>query len=267
MNEQKIDDILVDLPKDVQIRVGTRKYLKGGKYIDPTFKGFKPAVVLTKSTRYGSLGPYEIENFENYWQFCKVYPSIPKSIQRYSRWDKRVIWNHPAEIHLRNGCITPELLNWRAKGMNCKDAIRYPVGFSKKARSSCIGSLTDEMLEKMKNDNTGIVDGKLLNYIESRKQVYLPKYCQLVKKKQQYHDLHDMLKRGVNLLIIEVDGPIEASLSYYKEKYGVSDDFIENSTILVTVENMKIMLNDPKHPFGHGFCLGVSLLGIDKEIL
>ncbi len=123
------------------------------------------------------------------------------------------------------------------------------------------------MLEEMKTDNTGIITGRLLNYIESRKAIYLPEYCRLVKEQQQYHDLQDMLKAGKNLLIIEVDGPIEASLPYYKEKYGVGDDFIENSTILVTVENMKILLNDPKHPWGHGFACACALLGIDKEIL
>jgi hypothetical protein len=42
------------------------------------------------------------------------------------------------------------------------------------------------------------------------------------------------LERGVNLFIVEVDGSRSESLDYYKETYGVSDDFIENDTILVT---------------------------------
>ena len=162
-----------------------------------------------------------------------------------------------------------DALIWRNKGMNCKDAIRYPVGWNKKARASCIGSLPDRVLEKAKISNLGIEmkDIKLLNYIESRKEIYLPIYCRLVKQQKQYHELKEMLESGINLLIIEVDTAIQSSLPYYKEKYGVDDDFIENDTMLVNVENLKIMLNDTKHPFGHGYCISAALLGIDKEIV
>lgn len=49
-----------------------------------------------------------------------------------------------------------------------------------------------------------------------------------------------------------MDGPHQESLEYYREEYGVGDDFIEHNSIEVNLENMKLMLNDPKHPFGHG---------------
>lgn len=90
-----------------------------------------------------------------------------------------------------------------------------------------------------------------MNLIEARKEIYLPIYKELVKKQPKFEKLVKLLKKGTNLLIIEVDGPHEESLDYYKEKYGVEDDFIENNTILATKENMDIMLNDPKHSFGH----------------
>jgi hypothetical protein len=44
--------------------------------------------------------------------------------------------------------------------------------------------------------------------------------------------------QGENLLIIEVDGPHQEDLQYYKDKYGVSDNFIENGTMLVTKDNI-----------------------------
>ena len=50
----------------------------------------------------------------------------------------------------------------------------------------------------------------------------------------------------------------------YKQKYGVGNDFIQNDTMLITKDNIEIMLNDTKHPFGHGYCLAMALL--DKEI-
>ena len=30
--------------------------------------------------------------------------------------------------------------------------------------------------------------------------------------------------------------------------------------MLITPENLNIMLNDPKHPYGHGYCLAKALL-------
>ena len=59
---------------------------------------------------------------------------------------------------------------------------------------------------------------------------------------------------------MEVDGPHQESLSYYKTMYGVPDDFIIGNTMLCTQSNLDLMLNDPKHNFGHGYCLAWSLL-------
>ena len=43
------------------------------------------------------------------------------------------------------------------------------------------------------------------------------------------------------------------------------DNFIENNTIECNEFNMNIMLNDPKHPFGHGYCLAMTLLNKHKK--
>jgi len=71
-----------------------------------------------------------------------------------------------------------------------------------------------------------------------------------------------------------VDGPREESLSYYKEKYNVPDNWIwetpvrsdlgglvrRQATIAATRENLDIMLNDKEHAYGHGYCLADALL-------
>lgn len=49
----KTNDIHVKM-----IRVGRREYRKDGSYKDPSYPGFTPILVLTKSSAYGSLGPY-----------------------------------------------------------------------------------------------------------------------------------------------------------------------------------------------------------------
>jgi len=254
------------------IRVGTRKYI-GGSFIDPEYKDFIPIVVLTKCTKYGDLGPYVIKDkkgriFENLYQFSKIYEKVPKIIQRYSRYDNRIIWEHPEETHIdEKGMPTEEYWKWRRKGMYSNDGIRYPIGYGK--QYSCICALN-----KIKTE-IKIVNGikrknhyyEELNYIESRKKIYLKEYCKIVKKLEKFKSLKQMLKNENNLLIIEVDGPKMDSLNYYKNKYNVNDNFIENDTILVTKPNMEIMLNDPEHPFGHGYCLALALLNWEEEFI
>jgi len=181
---------------------------------------------------------------ENIWQFSKVYSQVPYSRQTYSRYDSTVIWEYPEEQHIMNNQLTQEYVNWRNKGMYNPYAVRYPVGYNH--RHACVCSITDS--------------GERCDYITARKKIYLPYYISLVKQTSEFHELKNMLNQGINLLIIEVDGPHQESLEYYKNKYSVSNNFIEGNTMLITPENINIMLNDDKHAFGHGYCLSMALL-------
>jgi len=241
-----------------KIRVG--KILYGsGKPEHPSFEGFTPIVVMTKSSKYGSLGPYCLRNseghiMENIWQFSKVYPRVPASKQVYSRYDSTVIWKHPPETHTEPKTQEPleAYWKWREKGFGCSYPVRYPVG--RAHRKNCLYSLKEK-------------GGKRLSYVEARKEIYLPVYCDLVRKEPQFAGLQARLQKGENLLIIEVDGPHQESLEYYQETYRVSEDFIEDDTMLATFDNLKIMLNDSKHPFGHGYCLAAALLGLNQDLM
>ena len=235
----------------MSIRIGRRIYANGS-WVDPTYPGYEPIVVMTSGYgKYSALSPYNLtdENgciMENIWQFSKVYESVPESVQRYSRYDNKIIWSHPAEIHVdQDGNLTEEYLAWREKGFYNPYPVRYPVGYDH--RHKCICSLKD-------------VYSPQLNYIEARKEIYLPIYLELVVKEELFKVLKNKLAKGTNLLIIEVDGPHQESLKYYRDRYGVSSDFIENNTMLATSKNLDIMLNDPKHPFGHGYCLAIALM-------
>lgn len=240
------------------IRVGRSVY-NDGKRSDPSYEGFTPILVLTKSSPYGSIGPYCLKDdkgriMENIYQFCKVYETVPETICKYSRYDSTIIWKWKSERHVKicedkTFDILPEYFIWRNCGMYAKEAIRYPVGFNH--RGKCLFSLKEE---------NGEIVPRRLNYIESRKEIYYPVYRDLVKKEKQFTELKKRLQNGENLLIIEVDGPHTESLNYYKEKYGVEDDFIVNNTMLATERNLEIMLNDPLHPYGHGYCLASVLL-------
>jgi hypothetical protein len=197
---------------------------------------------------------------ENRWQFCKVYYQVPESTQYISKNNKTIIWQHPEEIHVDGECyLNEKWFTWCLKGMFNKTAIRYPVGFN--ARHECLGCVPNDLMEKIFNgERPKIHTSQLLQYIDSRKQIYAPIYASLVAQTTKFKQLQERLKKGEKLLIIEVDGPHSESLAYYQENYHVKDDFIVKETIDVTPENLSIMVNDKKHPYGHGYVLAWTLL-------
>lgn len=234
------------------IRVGVQK----GHY-----DGFIKIVVMTPSNnpKWFPLSPYSIRtedgvNFENLYQSSKVYETVPKTTQHYSRWDQRVIWQRNAEVHVKDGKLTPAYKKWRDDLQDNKDWVRYPVGYGWRHKVLySIDAPYHASLDVLQQQPH-------LTYIEARKAIYLKYYVELVKQVPEFKELLKMVRSGKNILIIEVDGPHQESLPYYIEKYGVESDFIENGTMLATEANLNIMLNDPKHPFGHGYCLAWALL-------
>jgi len=241
------------------VRIGRRIY-ENGSFTDPEIEGYTPILCLTKSSKYGSLSPYVLKDdndciIENVWQFSKVYESVPQSIQKYSRYDQTVIWNHPAEDHYVDDELSDEYWEWRKKGFSCSYPVRYPVGFN--FRHKCLFSLS------LKSKPGKI---KKLNYIEARKKIYVPVYTEALQKESLFKKLVKMYDNGEKLLIIEVDGPHQESLGYYQKKYDVGESFIKDNTIKCNSKNMSIMLNDEKHPFGHGYCLGMAIMGIVEDV-
>lgn len=244
------------------IRVGRCLYDKKGKVTYPSYDGFTSIIVMMRGhSEYYPLSPYYLKDdkgriMENIWQFSKAYKTIPDTTQYYSRYDNKIIWQYKSETHLDDNDNTiPEYLVWRKKGMNNNYAVRYPVGFNN--RSQCKFALMENL--------DGTINNKKLNYIEGRKAIYLPSFCSMVKKEIIFKQLQERLETGENLLIIEVDGPHQESLDYYKNKYHVDETFIQNNTILINEQNINIMLNDEKHAFGHGYCLAMALLNKDMD--
>lgn len=248
------------------VRVGRCVYDRSGKRTDPSLPNFESIVVLTKSSAYGSLGPYELREsdgtiMENRWQSSKLYPDVPASRQTYSRYDQTVIWNHPAETHAvwkddPNGGIgewqiLPAYLKWRKKLQTNKYAVRYPVGYDHRSKCICV----------MAEDDDGKIIPEPLGVVEGRKQVYVKWYKKLAREKPQFKELQKKVAAGHNLLLIEVDLPRYEALDYYREKYGVAEDLIcPQSTMLATQANLDLMLNDTKYSYGHGMCLARMLI-------
>ncbi len=211
---------------------------------------------------------------ENAWQFSKVYEKVPPSTQLYAPpYHNEVIWEWKGEIHTdKDHFVNDKYWKWREAGMYNEYAVRYPVG--QKHMKECLFCLWPTG----KVHKNGDIEYEELDYIQSRKKIYAPVYTNLVKKQPKFEKLRKMLLKGENLLtpilldcragnacvasIIEIDGPHQESLDYYIEKYNVDENFIEDDTILVTKENMDIMLNDTKHSYGHGYVLARALLEI-----
>ena len=236
------------------IRVGTCLFNNGNRQ-DPHVDGFTTIVVLTKhASEWYPLGPYNLKDdkgriFENIYQGSKCYLRVPKVTSKYAAASPIIAWEWPEEEHA--GMIDGKLIlydqyfHWRDTLQNHSIAVRTPVGW--KYRHTCVGAFKDGDFDHV------------LDYVEARKQIYLPLYSSLVRQQPQFQELVDRYKSGENLLIAEQDGPHQESLLHYKAKYEVQDDFITDLTMLATKDHLNIMLHDTKHPFGHGYCLAAAI--------
>jgi hypothetical protein len=240
-----------------EVWVGEIRYLPEGKRIKAKKEDFKGVEVMMKShSVWWPLSPYYLKNergqiLENIWQFRRAYEEIPASTQKYSKYDKTVIWSYPKEKHIiwppgkertvENAQLAEGYYRWRERGMNNEYAVRYPVGY--KHRHKVLFSIDEE--------------GNRLSYLEAREKIYLKLYLEMVVKEPKFWELLGMVKKGKNVLITEVDGPRSESAEYYQEKYGID---VRDGALKVTEENVKIFMKDPKHSFGHSFCLGLALI-------
>lgn len=139
----------------------------GGVEIDTTsssgrFRGLSPFV----------LGPIWLpelhirsENFENLWQYSKVYEE---------------------HIDPNDGCPTADWYYWRRQGFGDKRAHRYPKGKGRKPRYSSW-------------------EGKQLGYVEARTTIYAPIYAQFVAKTASYKELERVYEGVETLILRDFD--------------------------------------------------------------
>eukprot|EP01084_Bolivina_argentea_P168753 292573_1 len=210
------------------------------------------AAISAMVHKWGALSPFHLSDsegklIENVWQFSKVYDSI--DAQNQVKFGKEK-WIYPKVEKCVNhdGTLTDEYWKWRETGENHKKAVRFPVG--RAGRFKCLYSI--------KNKN----DLKKLNYIQSRKEIYIPLYISALVKCDKYKELKKLYDNGQCLLISEFDGPYYEDYEYYKNKYKKDDIVLEGNVMVPTKGNLKILLNDEKHPFGHGYCIAMALQDI-----
>lgn len=96
-----------------------------------------------------------------------------------------------------------------------------------------------------------IFNGTVMDYITSRKKVYVPEYYEMVKSRNSVSIWRNKLKNGTNIVVYDFDGPRNVDGSVDCQ--------------LVTKELLIDKINDIKYPFGHGYIVASILLGINIE--
>lgn len=216
--------------------VAVAKYYYRNRVV-PTMEGYTSVLIHSSDKGIGGpLSPFHLRDdrgriMENVWQFSKFYRKVQNQMQKE--------WTYPAEVHEENGEPNEAYWKWRTKGMNHQRAVRYPNGY--KGRHACVCAITD--------------DGRRLDYVEARKAIYCDFYVRYAQQHPSFLALKQRLDDGENLLIVEVDGPdYELKFEPYNRISKASPGLVMDE------ETTKMLLNDTRKPFGHGYVIAALLL-------
>ena len=92
-----------------------------------------------------------------------------------------------------------------------------------------------------------------LDYISARKKVYVPEYHAMATATETFKELAAEAARrgpaGEPIVIFDFDGP----------RGGNREPLCRQ----ITPELLREKINDPAHPFGHGYVIAASLMGIE----
>ena len=125
-----------------------------------------------------------------------------------------------------------DVINWW-KNQN-KGRRKYPKGKGKKVLYAKFPHL---------NNNLG--------YIESRKQVYIPEYYDLIKNNVVLKDLKKRFNNGESFTVYDFDGVRN------DEGHPICEE--------VTLDFLRDKVNDTRTPFGHGYVVAASILGLNPN--
>lgn len=241
----EVPQVVPDVPvNNVLVGKKKRRGIAGEK--NPTTDGFKNIDVTSGSMNRINgmsvknafspllIGPVFIngvkvaENFENFWQYGKVFPDLG---------------------HIKDGVLTERWASFRKFGYTKSGkGDRHPDGT--KSTEFVMGNDGKRHFKYYipKYAVYDLGDGDAVyNYIESRKKVYVPEYAKLIKDTEVFKEMKKQADSGFKYQILDLDGPVERSLP-------------------VTLDMLKEKINDPSAPFGHGYVVAALLAGIPIEL-
>jgi hypothetical protein len=88
-----------------------------------------------------------------------------------------------------------------------------------------------------------------MDYISSRKLVYVPQYAKLIENSEALGYWRTQLQMGQNIIVYDFDGP------------RLEDGDVTSE--LCSLQLLRTKINDTRHPFGHGYVVAALLMGID----
>jgi hypothetical protein len=175
------------------------------------------------------------ENIENYWQGGKVYERIVTHTVTNSKDGKKYTrWHQNKEEHARMNeqgewVVNAQWEAWRTRLLAHPYAVRRPNGSVKKGGVPLFS----------------MHEGKQLDYVSSRKAVYLPVYTSAVRRHPFYQEILAKLRSGKSIMLIDVDGP---------------DRVAYPNGLEMSPERLVGALHDIKRPFGHGYACAWALM-------
>ena len=99
----------------------------------------------------------------------------------------------------------------------------------------------------------GYEDRGDMDYVISRKDVYVKEYYDLIKDRERVLYWKKLLEEGKNITIYDFDGPRNEDKSV--------------TCLELTEELVKDKVNDLSVPFGHGYVVGILLSNMDFSVL
>ena len=195
------------------------------------------------------------ENFENLWQGLKVY----EKVDAQNTWQ----WKWPAEVHVEGNDKLPNEAwhKWHNALLKTRHAVRRPNGRAVPLYAWWPRRLwRGEPTPKDKGDSTTTTTTHVkLGVIEARKQIYIPYLQELYRKHPAYQSLLTKVKSGVNIIILEPDGPpsmfyptgLEVDLNMLVHLQGVTE---LNQLPGLNTSSKKYV------PYGHGYVIALCLL-------
>lgn len=149
--------------------------------------------------------------FENFWQSGKVFEDIPHETSK-KYW------------------------------LNLNEAKRkYPQKGKK-----VLYALFDHIIRLDNNSDTNYHIASL-NYIQSRKLVYVPEYYNMIANRKMLSYYTKKVNDGISIVVYDFDGPRDNGKPVCEE---------------MTIDLLREKINDERYPFGHGYIVAGLIMGI-----
>lgn len=131
-----------------------------------------------------------------------------------------------------------EWQRFRQNGYKKKTADRHPEGTVTKKKNG------GKVRTRYRKATSSMYMNVEMGYVESRKKIYAPVYAYYAKRTEVFERLKELVNAGTSVMIVDYD------ILPTKEAYEVTTEFLTER------------INDPQHPFGHGYVLAGLLAGI-----